>query len=185
MGLKDAFRKKPLTWQVRPELLLLPQIPKPMHSVAPREILGGKWWDATRKTAYASTAHHCAACGVWKHEAKLRQWLEGHEVYQTDYVRGRLTYLETVPLCHCCHAFIHIGRLEWLLKVGKVPHATYNTILRHGRDVLRTANLTKPEPYNGPVAPWASWRLILNGVEYPPKYPTYEAWLQAMEEQNQ
>jgi len=167
---------KPITWTVRPEILLHPNIPKPLHGVAPRVILGGKWWDQTRKSAYQATAFHCAACGVWKHEAKVHRWLEGHELYDIDYLHGRSTYVGTVGLCHLCHNFIHSGRLEALLQKGQVTQAKYILVLQHGSSVLAKAGIAFPPPYNGPFAEWGSWRLVLDGKEYPPIYKTFEQW---------
>jgi len=159
-------------WQKRPEILLLPGIPEPMFGVAPREILGAKWWNTTRQAAYRSTHYHCIACGVYKHNAKFRQWLEAHEVYEIDYLVGRMTYVEAVPLCHCCHNYIHRNRLGSLLEKGKVSQRKFTAIIQHGERVLHQAGLEPPVSYDGPMADWSSWRLVLNGKEYPPKYET-------------
>lgn len=170
---------KPITWTLRPEVLLCPNVPKPMHGVAPRVILGQTWWDQTRDQAYRSTAFHCIACGVYKGDALFRKWMEGHELYDIDYLLGRMTYLEAIPLCHACHNFIHDGRLQALLDKGEIHQAKYVQIIQHGNRVLRMAGLRKPEPYAGPCADWADWRLVLEGKEYPPKFPSFEAWRQA------
>lgn len=160
----------------RPEVLLLPNIPKPLHGVAPREILGRKWWDAARKAAYESTGQRCIACGVHKSQAKSRKWVEGHEEYDTDYLLGRLTYLRTIPLCHFCHNFIHSGRLQALLDRGEVHQAKYVGIIQHGERILAEAGLSRPDPYEGPIADWGDWRLVIDGKEYPGKFKTFEEW---------
>ena len=165
-------------WQPRPEVLLCGNIPKPMHGLAPRGILGATWWNQTRRQAYKSTYYHCVACGVYKKDAKLRQWLEGHELYTVDYLTGRMYYQETVPLCHCCHNYIHDGRLTALLEQGKLSHQKYVTVMQHGDAVLAAAGLKKPTPYSGPFTEWGDWRLVLFGKEYPPIYKTYEEWLE-------
>lgn len=141
-------------------------------------ILGEKWWNETRKKAYRSTKFRCIACGVHKYKAKYHQWLEGHELYFTDYRQGRLTYLETVPLCHFCHNFIHDGRLLMLLNERKVHHWKYAAIMQHGTRVLAEAGLQKPSRTerneqilsmvrDGTMARWEDWKLVLFGVEYP------------------
>ena len=153
--------------------------------------MGTNWWNKTRKLAYKSTNFHCIACGVHKEEAKYHQWLEGHEVYETDYERGTLTFLYVAPLCHFCHNFIHDGRLENLLEQGKVHHHKYAAILKHGSEVLANAKLVKPSRVErerrfalmearGVIAPWLSWRLIFNDKEYSPKFKSLEEWKQAM-----
>ena len=184
MTLEDRLRRSgevvrkvaKVEWTRRPEVLMCPQIPKPMHGVAPREILGQRWWDQTRQAAYRSTAFHCLACGTWKGVAEYRRWLEGHEWYEIDYCRGRMTYVECIPLCHLCHSYIHVGRLQALLEKGEIHQAKYVAVLQHGDRVLREAGLRRPTPYDGPCAEWGRWRLVLEGKEYPPKFETFEAW---------
>ncbi len=165
-----------MDWKLRPEVLLCANTVKPMHGVVPREILGKEWWDATRQAAYESTNHHCIACGVHKLSAQEHQWLEGHELYKTNYKKGRMIYIETVPLCHYCHNFIHDGRLRALLERHEITKAKYDAVMEHGKGVLKAAKLKK-KSYNGPIAQWHKWRLVLNGEKYPPIYKDYDAWI--------
>lgn len=174
--LQEAAAKR--TWKLRPEILVGPNTPKPMHGVVPREILGTKWWNATRKAAYASTDQHCVACGLHKLVSKGRQWLEAHEVYEIDYLEGKMSYVETVPLCHYCHNYVHDGRLQALLDQGKIQHAKYVAIIQHGDRIIKAAGLVRAR-YSGPFADWSDWRLLLEGKEYPPKFKTFEDWIKA------
>ena len=186
MNLGDDLRKAAkVTWKARPEILLGPQIPKPMHGVNPRTMLGVTWWNQTRNEAYRSTSYHCAACGVWKHNAKGRSWLEGHELYEINYVLGTMKYLETVPLCHYCHAYVHRGRLDAMLRKGKITHAKYAAIIQHGDEVLRGAGITmgrQEQPVRGPVADWKDWRMLVGRRRVRPLYKDYEAWALTHEE---
>lgn len=166
----------PLKWKRRPQVLLCANIVKPLHGLAPRAILGKKWWDDTRHAAFRSTDFHCVACGVHRTRAEERQYLEGHEIYSVDYRRGRQTYVETVGLCHYCHNFIHDGRLAILASTGEVSEEKYRTILLHGTRVLGEARLVKHHLIPTKIAPWAEWRLVLFGKEYPPIHRTYEDW---------
>lgn len=166
-------------WELRPQILLCGNIPLPMHGVAPREVLGSSWWNKTRQEAYARTDFHCESCGVHKTKAKARQWLEGHEVYQIDYVQGRMVYVETAPLCHFCHNFIHSGRLQFLLQQNMISQSKYTAILQHGHEVLSRSGIKKPPQYSGPFAPWNEWRLVVFGQEYHPKYSSQEEYEQA------
>ena len=178
MGLADNIAKlQPPSWKRRPEALLQNNPVKPLHRVVPRTILGSVWWDEIRQAAYSATDFHCIACGVPKRLAKYHQWLEGHEVYSINYRAGRMTYVETVALCHCCHNFIHDGRLRAILDKNEIEQEKYDAIMAHGRLVLKEANLVKPPPYMGPMARWEKWRLVLFGKEYPPVFANYEAWL--------
>ena len=167
----------------RPEILLHPNIPRPLHGVAPREILGREWWDRVRAEAKQKTAGKCTACSASPYDLSQRKygpkWLEGHELYSIDYVAGRMTYLETVVLCHYCHCFIHDGRTRIMYETGRMMLEMYVTVVTHGQQVLTAAKLRSPKAYTGPCAEWAKWRMVLDGVEYPPKYATEAEWAMA------
>lgn len=157
-----------------------PNIPKPMHGVAPRTVLGSKWWNSTKKTAYASTGNRCLACGTHASASKYRQWTEAHEVYSINYVLGRMFYEETIPLCHLCHCYIHDGRLRWLMSIGKLHFGKFAQVMQHGDRVIDEAGLPPRLPYtvrdaafvegimSGSYAAWSNWRLVVENKEYPP-----------------
>lgn len=177
----------PQKWRRKPELLILPNIPRPLHGVNPRTVLGQSWWNKERSQAYRSTNYHCEACGVHKEKQAGRKVLEGHEVYLTDYQEGTCTYIYTAPLCPPCHQYIHDGRLLWLVQTGQITHQRYATIIRRGDQILVEAGLTRPDlrtrdryilklKEEGRLAKWHEWRLIVNGVEYPTPYRTEEEY---------
>lgn len=180
MSLRDKLNasvgKRKVAWALRPELLLCPQIPKPMHGMAPRTILGKDWWEKTRRAAFNSTNDHCVACGVHRYSAAWHQWLEGHELYDIDYLLGRMTYVETVPLCHSCHSFIHDGLLAVRLDMRQISRKQFDAIMKHGRALLKKAGLDKKAQEHVDCADWKDWRLVLNGKEYAPKYDSFEKW---------
>lgn len=176
-SLKEALKTladRPVV--VNPSILLHPQIPKPMHGMAPRTVLGQAWWNREREAAYQSTNYHCEACGVSKWEAKYHQWLEAHEVYQIDYLNGRMVYERACPLCHFCHNSIHMGRLKALLERGEINHFKYAAIIQHRDSLLLQHQLELPKEYEGPFAPWKSWRLVIRGVKYPPLFQSEEEY---------
>ncbi|KKN70602.1 hypothetical protein LCGC14_0428750 [marine sediment metagenome] len=187
--LRKTVRPKPQL-KTRPEILLCPNIPSPMHGVTPRSILGPKWWNETRKAAYKSTAYRCLACGIYKFSAAFRQWLEGHELYKVDYKLGRLTYIETVPLCFCCHNYIHDGRLRAMLEHHEITDCRFVAIIQHGDRVLSAAGLSRlsfaerrdeliEAGLQGEVAGWKKWRMVLKGKMYKPKFATPQQWEKA------
>ncbi len=159
-----------------PQILLAPNIPKPLHGLSPRTIMGQEWWDIERKKAYEDAEYHCEACGVAKQDAEYHQWLEAHEVYSYDYRKGSATFVRLVALCHSCHNFIHSGRMEMLVRAGTIDAEKRAAILKHGRAVLRAAGLRKRMPAPKHVAPWSEWHLIFDGESYPTKFDSYEAW---------
>lgn len=165
---------------VRPELLCHGQIPAPMAGVAPRVVLGKDWWDVERRKAYAANNFCCWACG------NADSGLEAHEVYDIDYMHATMTFVETTALCVPCHSFIHLG---YTRRVS--TEAEFKKVAQRGFRLLKKAKLkanwgaaevlpdelwtlmlrlqidAKP---NLGLYRWASWRLIIAGDKYPPKF---------------
>jgi predicted HNH restriction endonuclease len=181
--------------ELKPKILTHPNIPKPLHGVAPREIMGKDWWDETRQKVYASTDYHCVACGVAKKDAKKFQWLEAHEFYDIDYMKGVSKILSIEPLCHYCHNFIHSGRLRMIMGRDKSEQEV-REILEHGLKVLAENKLKcfpstlefaedlgcdtfKVKAYKikaNPKVEWSDWKLIWEGKEYKSKFANFEEW---------
>ena len=167
----NSFSRK----DYRPEILLHPNIPKPLHGVNPRTIKGDSWWAKQREQAYASTDYHCAACGVSASEAKEHKWLEAHELYDFDYAKGRMTFKETVPLCHYCHNYIHSGRMRMLVDKGEMLESKQLAITLHGNALIQKAGLKRPSPPKT-CAQWSVWRLSLDGKLYKPIFASFDKW---------
>lgn len=186
-GIKKLPTRKPNPLPLRPDLLLHPNVPKPLHGLCPRTINGVNWWNRTRKAVYKLTEYHCLACGVHKLDAVNRQWLEAHEIYEIDYKKGTAKFKEIVPLCHYCHNFIHDGRLTDLLERGEIHQSKFAAIIKHGDRVLSRAGLKKPTKLErdtmilnmeiaGELAEWSKWRLIIGRKRYKPLYASMEEW---------
>jgi len=172
-----------------PSILLHPQIPKPLHLMSPRDILGPEWWDKTRKEAYGRYYPYCHACCVDKYEAKYHYWLEGHEMYDIDYTTGRVEFVDVAALCHSCHSFIHQGRLRMLTGIGKISQEQYHSILAHGRKVLAEAGLLSKVPKyvkegTGHTAKWEDYHMVIHGVRYEQRFKGYEEWRSYWEKHN-
>lgn len=161
--------------KLRPEILLHPNIPKPLHGLAPRTILGQEWWDQQRKAAYAATQNRCAACGVHKSEAKYHNWLEAHELYDINYKKGLMTFKEVVAICHSCHNYIHSGRMGMMVQQGTMTEEKMNDITKHGDAILKKAKLKKPETPDY-CADWGDWRLRLYNKDYEGMFKSFDDW---------
>ena len=158
------------------KILLAPNIPKPLHGLSPRTIMGQEWWDVEWKKAYKAANMCCEACGVAKWDAEYHQWLEAHEMYSYDYTQGIATFIGIVALCHSCHNFIHSGRTVMLVRAGKMSAEKLEDITKHGRRVLRAAGLRKSKKVPKSTAPWGDWCLVFNGERYPTQFKSYEDW---------
>ena len=176
---------------LKPEILTHPNIPKPLHGMNPRSILGSAWWDIERQKAYASTDYHCIACGVHKSQAKVHQWLEAHEYWDINYKTGRCEVKSIEPLCHYCHNFIHSGRLfktKTTIEVREILEHGFNVLSRTGLKVFffthELARLVRANTfgvkYYTPTgrATWSDFVLILDGKEYKSKFKSMDEWEQ-------
>lgn len=162
-----------------PRILTHPNIPKPLHGIAPRVIAGKDWWDRERQLAYARAGYCCEACGVHKSKALFHHWLEAHEMYSYDYEKGRLTFVELKALCHACHNFIHSGRMAIMLQNGEIDRDTHATIKLHGISLIDKAGLMKKyeNRHNRPCSVrWEDWRMVFQGKEYGPSTTCFEDW---------
>ena len=159
---------------MRPHLLKHPNIPKPLHGLAPRVVRGQAWWDQERRAAYKRAKGMCEACGVRFEEAKLHQRPEAHECYSFDYTTGRIEYLEAVALCHYCHMSIHDGKLLMDLRAGRISRELYDDILAHKIRILAIA--TESYPVTGAGAQWVDYHMVIDGVRYEQRFHSYEEW---------
>jgi hypothetical protein len=128
---------------IRPELLLHPLIPPPLHALAPSVILGQTWWDEQRNIAYEASDFHCMACGLPK-SMTYKNRLEAHEAYDINYEQSEVRLKEVVALCNPCHNYIHVGRLIKQHRDSIISRAYVIKVLSHGIDVLKKADL-KPK----------------------------------------
>jgi len=168
-----------------PSILLHPQIPKPLHLLNPRTILGKEWWDKNRQIAYLKYVFCCHACGINKYDAKYYQWLEAHEMYDIDYTTGKVEFVELVALCYSCHNFIHSGRMERLVATGKIDAGIFSDIMSHGHRVLEEAGILDNRPQelkalrdSGQMCSWEDWHLVIDGVNYGQRFKSMEEWEQ-------
>ena len=178
-----------------PKILTHPNIPKPLHGLSPRVLKGDDWWDETRQEAYASTDYRCIACGVHKENAKGPKWLEAHEYWDIDYIKGICSVSKIIPLCHYCHNFIHSGRLYAISGHQKSTKECVE-ILEHGFSILKENKLEAfygtlqiarllgaktfgVKAYDFQVNPdlkWQDWQLVLDGKVYRSKFKDYQEW---------
>lgn len=164
----------------RYELIMHPQIPKPLHGVAPRKMMGRAWWDDVRHRCYRTSGRQCACCGVYFSQVEGYARPEAHEVYDIDYAKGRATFKEVVALCHWCHMSIHIGLVESLFHQGEMDFETYHKIQDHREHHVKLAleeGYTYPDRTPGERVPWSDWRMVIDGQEFEPIFATYGDWL--------
>jgi len=163
---------------LQPELLGQANIPKPLHGINPRTIMGDKLWARQRKVIVQATPY-CKACG------KQTTMLDVHEDYTIDYPKATMKLNSYVPLCKFCHQFIHSGLLAVLIAKKSIPKALGIDILKHGISICRENNVkvfistfelanklgvnTKDVKFWKPAPSyksWEDWRLIFGNKVY-------------------
>jgi hypothetical protein len=184
---------------LQPEILLHPNIPKPLHGLAPRTIKGDDWWNKERQKAYSKNNYKCWSCGIDKLQAKYHKWLEAHEIYKINYTIGEVKFIDICALCHSCHNFIHSGRLFSLYQKGEIKYDKIYDILKHGFDILKNTKLEinpfalrvakevneklhkeyskyKIYSYGICLAKWEDWYMLIDNKKYKGKFKTFEEW---------
>lgn len=122
--------EKKLKW-ICPEgggapLLTMPNLPKPMHGLNPRTIMGDAAWNRARKRAYYLANYKSEISGVLCSEPGS---LHAHEVYDINYVTGECTFKRVFAITPMEHVyFIHSGRAITLWK-NKNPLYTTEKLL--------------------------------------------------------
>lgn len=126
-------------------LIAMPNIPRPLHGVNPRTLLGTSMWNSMRRRCYADANDTCEICG--RKPEKLSQ-RHGHEVYKIDYANGTATFCRVYCLCSLCHlGCIHTGRALTLWKHDN-PLCPTEFLLEgaeHAFKIIHEYNQTGPE----------------------------------------
>lgn len=177
MTLKAWGAKTTKTKALKPSLLGQANIPKPLHGINPRTIMGAAAWSKHRQTIVQNNPY-CTACGAENCALDL------HEDYDIDYNACIMKIRSYVPLCKRCHSFIHSGLLRVWVAKGEVTRQAARDILQHGIKIcsqhriqifVGTALLAKE--LNVPLSnvrswtpsmkdSWTDWVLEYDGKKY-------------------
>lgn len=126
-------------------LVAMPNIPRPLHGVNPRTILGASTWNHMRRACYAQADNTCEICG---YKPELLRRRHGHEVYEIDYARGTAKFVRVFCVCSLCHlACIHTGRALTLWKNNNPLYPT-NFLLdgaEHAFKIISEYNKDNPK----------------------------------------
>lgn len=138
-------------------ILAMPNIPYPLHSLAPRTVLGATTWNFMRKACYKKAGKTCEICG-YKPSGVDGDYCHAHEVYDIDYARQQAEFKRTICLCKRCHLMcIHTGRALTLYKQGN-PMYTKERLLvgaEHAFTIIN--NWNKEHPEEEPLRVFSAW----------------------------
>lgn len=142
-------------------LLTMPNIPHPLHGLAPRTILGKSEWDKLRKRCYYEANYTCQACGKDLHSGVAH----AHEVYDINYYAGTSTFRRAVCLCPTCHVLgVHSGRALTLFKKGD-PIINKSKLLNGAENLFR--NLHEWNMNNPTKEPLRAYYTFLDCLKHP------------------
>lgn len=85
-------------------LLTMPNIPFPLHGLAPRVIMGAAEWDKLRKQCYLDAGDKCEICGQQLCGKRNSDYPmhAAHEVYEYDFEKLEARFIRPVCLCPTC-----------------------------------------------------------------------------------
>lgn len=124
-------------------LITMPNIPKPLHALPPRNIMGRTAWDRARKLCYFKANYKCEICGCEPPKGNLH----AHELYTIDYLEGTSTFNRCIAICKQDHDFIHSGRLVTLFKEGNTlcPKSYVLKVVEKGFKLVSDYNKEHPD----------------------------------------
>ena len=138
-------------WKAPPKndarLLGMPNIPDPLHTLAPRTIMGSTAWNKVRIPEYEKAGYKCEICGFQGEPGKAQIHL--HEVYSTDYTKGEAVFERFVCLCRLCHVYwTHSGRALTMYKHGDPLYSKEKLLegAEHGFKLISEYNKTHKKP---------------------------------------
>lgn len=144
-------------------LLTMPNVPHPLHTLNPRNILGRTTWDHMRKKCYYSAGYKCEACG---RTVDGDEKLHAHELYSINYYAGESRFMRTVCLCPTCHVLgIHSGRALTLAKKGS-PLMPKERLLKGAENLFRLLHEYNVEHPKEP--PLRAYITFIDYAKWPP-----------------
>ena len=87
-------------------LITMPNIPKPLHGINPRMIMGEDNWDQLRMKCYIDSSYKCEICGKLLDDKTIQL----HELYKVSRKEKYALFERFIPVCILCHNGIHSGR---------------------------------------------------------------------------
>ena len=126
-------------------LLTMPNVPRALHGLPPRVIMGRTAWDFVRKACYANAGYKCEICG--EDFADIKPRYAAHELYSYDYAKQEGVFERCVAICAKSHDFIHSGRLITMYKNGNpmYPREYVLEVVEKGFKLIHDYNESHPD----------------------------------------
>lgn len=162
----NKVTKRPMF--VRPEILLQ-ELPKPLHTITPRFIMGGDKWSKAKRQAAASNNYCCWCCGVNINDTTPNR-LEGSPIIHTEFEWKIVYFRGVAAVCYKCNSFINLSSVRITEQKGLRESGFSQTIIHHGAALVNV--LQKIENINNAYAinDFKNWRYNFDGVEYSSRF---------------
>lgn len=134
MGMEEMIKDdlnviKVTKWECPSEtgipLITMPNIPKPLHALPPRNVMGKTAWDRARKLCYFKADYKCEICGCEPPKGQLHCLERGSQVLTIDGWKN----IETVSTNDRVAQFVpSTGRIEFVNPTSTTKHHEDNIV---------------------------------------------------------
>lgn len=148
---KEFDIKTVLAWTAPKEdgapIIAMPNVPAPLHGVAPRTVLGDSTWTHMRKRCYYDAGYKSQISGEWLDGSSSDARCHAHELYSYDYTKGTAFFERAVCISPLEHNFIHSGRMLTMYKKGNplMPKKYLLKIVENGFRIINEWNKANPD----------------------------------------
>ena len=128
-------------------IITMPNVPAPLHGVAPRTILGNSTWTHMRKKCYFDADYKSQISGIDLDGSTSDLKCNAHELYSYDYIRGKAYFERAVCISPVEHNFIHSGRMLTMYKKKNplMPKSYLLKIVENGFKIIHDWNEAHPD----------------------------------------
>lgn len=147
---KELDIKTVLAWTAPKEdgapIITMPNVPAPLHGLAPRTILGNATWTHMRKKCYFDADYKSQISGIDLDGSNSDLKCNAHELYSYDYTKGTAYFERAVCISPVEHNFIHSGRMLTMYKKGNplMPKAYLLKAVENGFKIIHDWNKSHP-----------------------------------------
>lgn len=148
---KEFDIKKVFAWTAPKEdgapIIAMPNVPAPLHRVAPRTVLGDSTWTHMRKYCYYNADYKSQISGIDLDGSTNDLKCNAHELYSYDYIHGKAYFERAVCISPIEHNFIHSGRMLTMYKKGNplMPKSYLLKIVENGFKIIYDWNKAHPK----------------------------------------
>lgn len=148
---KEFDIKTVMAWTAPKEngapIIAMPNVPAPLHAVAPRTVLGNSTWTHMRKKCYFDADYKSLISGIDLDGSTTDLKCNAHELYSYDYVHGIAYFERPVCISPIEHNFIHSGRMLTMYKKGNplMPKSYLLKVVENGFKTIHDWNVAHPK----------------------------------------